>query len=122
VDNEESSLRDKATGAWSYKHFFTYFHIYEGAELQFYIPYIILKQKWREDGQEEVSSYWITLRKREYTGNYKHTHQVAMYEELALEKATDLSKTDYGGNEWHTFGTAVIFQYRPRSDTKSTSF
>ena len=30
-----------------------------------------IKQKWREDEKEEASSYWMTLRKREDSGNWK---------------------------------------------------
>jgi len=29
-----------------------------------------IKQKWREDEKEEASSYWMTLRKREDSGNW----------------------------------------------------
>ena len=38
-----------------------------------------------------VSSYWMTLRKREGTGNGKRKHQIALCGELAMEGATDLS-------------------------------
>jgi hypothetical protein len=41
--------------------------------------------------REDLSSYWMTLRKRKYTGNCMRKHQIAMCAELALEEATDLS-------------------------------
>ena len=44
-------------------------------------------------------SYWMTLRKGEGTGNCKSKHWIALYGELALEEAMDLSKTDYRMNE-----------------------
>jgi hypothetical protein len=48
--------------------------------------------------EEEVSSYWVTLRKREGIGNQKKKHQIALCGELYLEEATDLS-SDYKMNE-----------------------
>jgi hypothetical protein len=53
-------------------------------------------QKGRKDEEEDVSSYWMTLRKRKDTLHCKRKHQIALCGELALEKATDLS---YGMNE-----------------------
>ena len=41
----------------------------------------------------------MTLRKGEGTGNCKSKHWIALYGELALEEAMDLSKTDYRMNE-----------------------
>jgi hypothetical protein len=38
----------------------------------------------------------MTLWKRHDTGDRKMKHQIAIYEELALEEAMDLSKRDYG--------------------------
>ena len=32
------------------------------------------RKKWQEDEEEEVSSYWMTLRKQEDTGNWKRKH------------------------------------------------
>jgi hypothetical protein len=32
------------------------------------------RYEWREDEEVDVSSYWITLRKREDTGNEKRKH------------------------------------------------
>ena len=44
-----------------------------------------------EDEEEDVSSYYMTLRKGEDTGNWKIEHYMALCGELALEEATDLS-------------------------------
>jgi hypothetical protein len=41
--------------------------------------------------EEEVSSYWTTLSKREDTVSLKRKHQIALYGELALEEAVDMS-------------------------------
>ena len=43
-----------------------------------------------EDEKEEVSRWWMTLRKREVTGNLKKKHQIALCGELFLEEAVDL--------------------------------
>ena len=42
--------------------------------------------RWWEDKKEDVSSYWLTLRKLEDAGNWKRKHKIALYEELALER------------------------------------
>jgi hypothetical protein len=42
---------------------------------------------WREDKEEDVGSYWMTFKKREYPRYWKK-HYTALCEELAL--------TDYG--------------------------
>jgi hypothetical protein len=47
-------------------------------------------QKWREDGEEDRSSYWMILRKLEKTANWKRNHCIALCE-LTLEEAMDLS-------------------------------
>ena len=47
--------------------------------------------KWREDKEEEVSSYWMTLKKRGDTGNWNRKHWIALHGELAWEEAMDLS-------------------------------
>jgi hypothetical protein len=39
---------------------------------------------------KDISSYWMTLRKREDTGNRKRKHYIALCEELPLEGFMDL--------------------------------
>jgi hypothetical protein len=46
---------------------------------------------WHEDEEEDVSSYWIILRKREDVGYWKRKHKIALCGEIALEVAVDLS-------------------------------
>jgi hypothetical protein len=41
--------------------------------------------------EENVSSYRMTLRKRQDTGNCKRKHWIALYGEQTVEKAMDLS-------------------------------
>jgi hypothetical protein len=41
--------------------------------------------------QKDVSSYWMTLRKRKDTRDGKRKQQIALFAELALEAVTDLS-------------------------------
>jgi hypothetical protein len=50
-----------------------------------------LEERWkgRED-EEDVSSYWIILRKRDDTGIEKRKHSIALCGELALAGAVDL--------------------------------
>jgi hypothetical protein len=43
-----------------------------------------------EDEEEEVSRWWITLRKREDTGHLKKKHQITLCGELSLEEAVGL--------------------------------
>ena len=47
--------------------------------------------KWREDEEEYVSNYWMTLRKWQDTGNWKTKHYLVPCGESALEEAMDLS-------------------------------
>jgi hypothetical protein len=47
--------------------------------------------KSRDDEEKEVSSYWLTLRKRHDTGNCHRKQYSVLFGELALEGATDLS-------------------------------
>jgi hypothetical protein len=42
--------------------------------------------------EEDVISYWMTVRKRGDTGNRKKSHQIALCAELALNEAMDLSR------------------------------
>jgi hypothetical protein len=46
--------------------------------------------KRREDSEEDVSSYWIILRKRDDTGIEKTKHLIALCGELALTETVDL--------------------------------
>jgi len=46
--------------------------------------------KWQED-EEDVSIYWMTVRQREDTGNWRRKHLVEMFREIVLEEAMDLS-------------------------------
>ena len=39
--------------------------------------------------EENVNSYWVTLRKRENSGNWKMKQQIAPCGELALKQAKD---------------------------------
>ena len=48
-------------------------------------------QKQREDEQADANSYWMTLRKREGTGNRKRQHWIALCGKLALAEAMGLS-------------------------------
>ena len=48
------------------------------------------RKKWREDEEEDVSSYWMTLMKGEDTRNWKRKHQNAFCGEVALEEAMNL--------------------------------
>jgi len=40
----------------------------------------------REDEEEDISCYFMTLRKRDVTGNRKRKHYMARGEQLALEE------------------------------------
>jgi len=42
-----------------------------------------------EDEEEDVSSYWMTSRKREDTGNWKRVHSIALCGELSSEDSMD---------------------------------
>ena len=52
-------------------------------------------QKWQEDDdegeEEDVSSYWMTLRKREGTVHWKKKHWIAVCAEQALEVDKELT-------------------------------
>ena len=47
------------------------------------------RMKWREDEEEEVRGYWMTLTKWQDIGNWNRKHQIAFCGELALKEATD---------------------------------
>jgi hypothetical protein len=42
--------------------------------------------------EKDVSSYWMTLRKRQDTGNLKRKHYIALSVERALEDAMEESE------------------------------
>jgi hypothetical protein len=47
--------------------------------------------KWHEDKEEDVASYWMTLRKGKYTLIWRTKLWIALCGEFALEEALDLS-------------------------------
>jgi hypothetical protein len=54
--------------------------------------HIVIRRQDRGDVEEEdVSSYWITLMKGEDTGHLRGKHWIALFGELSLEEAMDLS-------------------------------
>jgi hypothetical protein len=53
------------------------------------------RQKCQEDDREEVSSYWMILRKRVDTANLKRKHYIALCGEFTLEEAMELSQSDH---------------------------
>jgi hypothetical protein len=56
--------------------------------------------KWWEEEKEDVSSYWMTLRKREDKGNWKWKHYIALCWEFVLEKHNGpVVKTDFRMND-----------------------
>jgi len=61
---------------------------------------------WVEDEKEEISSYWMTLQKKEHTENWNRRHLIALSGELALEQAiwtcrqTRLCDDDDEDSEW----------------------
>jgi len=52
---------------------------------------MLTKNRGREDGEEDVSRYLMSLGKGEYSGNWKSTHSIVLSGELALEGAVDLT-------------------------------
>jgi hypothetical protein len=55
-----------------------------------------------EDEEEDVSNYWKTLRKQEYTGIWRRKHYFPLSEELTLEEAMDLSQEKLRDDENNT--------------------
>jgi len=51
------------------------------------------RQKGHEDKKEDLSSYWMTLRKRKCCGTLKRKHYTALCGELALEETLELLQT-----------------------------
>jgi len=54
---------------------------------------MLVKKRCREqeDDEKEVNSYWMRLRKRESTVNWKGRHHVSLSGEQVLEEALNLS-------------------------------
>jgi hypothetical protein len=50
------------------------------------------RQKGWEDQEEDVSTYWMTLRETEDTGIRKRKHEIALRGQLTSEQAMDLSQ------------------------------
>jgi hypothetical protein len=48
-------------------------------------------EKWQEDKEEDVESYWMTLKKKEDTLIWRRKLWITLCGELALEEALDLS-------------------------------
>ena len=59
-------------------------------------------EKWQEDEEEDVGSYWMSLRKGEDTLIWRRKLWIALCGELALEEALDLS-WDRLLNEWMNY-------------------
>jgi hypothetical protein len=55
---------------------------------------------WREDEEEDISSYWMTLRKREDTGNWKRTHRWYSVWKSLWKRLPTCRATDCRWNEW----------------------
>jgi hypothetical protein len=53
-----------------------------------------LKERfWGQEGEEgDVCSYWMTLRKQEDAGSWRRKLKIALFGELSLEEAIDLSR------------------------------
>jgi hypothetical protein len=49
------------------------------------------EEKQREDEEEDANSYWMILRKREYTGDRKRQHWIALCGKFASVDAMGLS-------------------------------
>jgi len=48
------------------------------------------KERSDEDEEESVSSYWLSLRKWEGTGNWKRKHWIAIGGKIAFEDVMEL--------------------------------
>jgi len=81
----------------------------------------MLVKKWcreEEDDEEEVSGYWMTLRKRENTVNWKGKLHVWLSGKLALEEALNLlwdrlrdDVDDSGHENRKTCGKVILYYY-----------
>lgn len=50
----------------------------------------MLQRQMREEDEEDIRSYWMTVRKREDIVNWNSKHQISLCEELDLEEAVDM--------------------------------
>ena len=62
------------------------------------------KYKWRGGEKEEVSSYWIALRKWKATGIWKSKQQITFSGELALEEGVERRLGGGGGGDVWQYG------------------
>ena len=68
---------------------------------------MLLKDKWNEqdDEEEDVSSYFMTVRKSEGTGILKRNHRIAVCGQFNFQQAVDLSqdklRNEEGGILWN---------------------
>ena len=65
-----------------------------------FISSCVRGQKWQEDEEEDVGSYWMTSRKGDVTLIWKRKLLIPLYRKLALKEVLDLSK-DRLQNEWN---------------------
>ena len=68
------------------------------------------KMQGREDEEEEVSSYWVTLRKREAVSPWKRKNYLALSGKFALEHVTRFSQGKLSNVYTYT-STCVLFYY-----------
>ena len=70
--------------------------------------------KGQEDLEEDISSYWMKLRKQKVTGNGKRKHYsyIALPGELAVEEAVNLSSDRLRGDGGERKGGLFQFPYR----------
>jgi len=54
----------------------------------------LLKERWkrRKDEEEDVSRYWMALRKRAFPGKWKRKLLIVLSGELVVEEAMNLSQ------------------------------
>lgn len=68
----------------------------------------------RQGEEEDAGIYWMTVRKREYTGTSKKKHQIALCGEQAWYEATDLAQ-DRLHYEFYDYGHGIVGSYIVRS-------
>jgi len=70
--------------------------------------------KWREDEEQDASSYSVTLRKIEVTGNWKRNHYITLCGELALEEAIDDDddNTNNNNDDCSSFFGHLVMRYK----------
>ena len=76
------------------------------------------RKKWRVVKEEDVSSYWMTLRKRQIIGTWKRNHYSARSVENSFWQCLwTCHKTDWKMYEWLT---DLMNEWRGEADTCST--